>query len=107
MAEAGADGNFKFRDFLKHRTNLSSKEVDQLVFEISERVWKRIDCTACANCCRVATPAFTEKDIERLATHLGMTSSEFTAKYLREAERTEDYRWVIRERPCPFLKDNR
>ena len=107
MAEAGADGNFKFREFLKHRTSLSSEEVDKLVFEISERVWKRTDCTACANCCRVVTPAFTESDVERLATHLGMTNSEFTAKYLKEAERTEDYGWVVRERPCPFLKDNR
>ena len=107
MAEAGADGNFKFRDFLKHRTNLSSKEVDQLVFEISERVWKRIDCTACANCCRVATPAFTEKDIERLATHLGMTNSEFAAKYLKEADGAADSLPLMRERPCRFLKDNR
>ena len=107
MAEAGADANFKFRDFLKHRTRLSSKEVDNLVFEIAERVWKRTDCTACANCCREVSPTLSVNDVERLAGHLGMNRSQFASKYLKQAESEEDNPWVIRERPCPFLKDNR
>ena len=107
MAEAGADANFKFRDFLKHRTRLSSKEVDNLVFEIAERVWKRTDCTGCANCCRVVAPTLSENDVERLASHLGMNSFEFASKYLKQAESAADSPWVMRERPCPFLKDNR
>jgi uncharacterized protein len=107
MAEAEADGNFKFRDFLKHRTSLSSEEVDNLVFEIAERVWKKTDCTACANCCREVSPTLSESDVERLAGHLGMSRSEFAWKYLKPAESTDDNPWIMRERPCPFLKDNR
>jgi uncharacterized protein len=107
MGEAQAEENYRFRDFLKHRTRLSSEEVDTLVFEISERVWKRTDCTACGNCCKEVSPALRENDVERLAGHLGMSSSEFASKYLKQAEPSEDDPWIMRERPCPFLKDNR
>ena len=107
MAEAGADRNFKFRDFLKHRTSLSSEELGDLVFEIAERVWKRTDCTTCANCCREVSPTLSENDVERLARHLGMNSSEFASKYLKQSESGEDFPWIMRERPCPLLKDNR
>jgi uncharacterized protein len=107
MAEARADENYRFRDFLKHRTRLSSKEVDNLVFETEEKVWKMIDCTTCANCCREVSPTLSESDVERLALHFGMSNSEFASKYLNRAESTADNPWIMRERPCPFLKDNR
>jgi hypothetical protein len=32
------DQNYRFRDFLKHRTRLSSEEVDNLVFGIEKKV---------------------------------------------------------------------
>jgi uncharacterized protein len=107
MAEAKADENFAFRDFLKHRTRLSSEEVDNLVFEITESVWKRIDCTACGNCCREVSPTLGQEDVDRLAGHLGISGPELVSKYLKPTESGEDNPWVMRERTCPFLKDNR
>jgi uncharacterized protein len=107
MAEARRNGNFRFRQFLKHHTRLSSDEVDSLVSEIAERVWKKIDCAACANCCREVVPTFSQNDLDRLARHLGMNSSEFASTYLKPAESTEDHPWVMRECPCPFLKEAR
>ncbi len=106
MAEAGADENFRFREFLKHHTRLSSEAVDNLVFEISERVWKKTDCTACGNCCREMSPTLSETDVERLEVRLGVNASEFASKYLKQAEPSEGAPWIMRERPCPFLKDN-
>ncbi len=82
MAEANEDQNYRFRDFLKHRTRLSSKEVDSLVFEKEEKVWKKVDCTTCADCCREVSPTLNESEVERLATHLGMTGSEFAVEVL-------------------------
>jgi len=38
MAEKKANENHEFRQFLKHHPKLGSKEVDRLVFGISERV---------------------------------------------------------------------
>jgi len=107
MAEAGAARNYKFRDFLKHRTRLASEEVDRLVFEITERVRKKIDCTACANCCREVSPTLSESEVERLAAHLGISSPEFAAQYLTRADGAADNPWMMRERPCAFLADNR
>ena len=78
--------NFRFRDFLKHRTRLSSEAVDRLVFEIAAGIWNRTDCTACANCCVVLSPALSEEDVDRLAGPLGMGGSEFKSKYLQPAE---------------------
>jgi Fe-S-cluster containining protein len=107
MAQARADENFEFRDFLKHHTELNSAEVDRLVFGISERVWKTIDCTACGNCCRAVSPTLKDDDVERMACHVGMTGSEFSSKHLKPAESGEASPWIMRERPCPFLRDNR
>ena len=36
-----------------------------------------------------------------------MTSAEFAAKCLKQADSAADSPPVMRERPCPFLKDNR
>lgn len=107
MAEAREDENLQFRDFLKHRTRLSSEQVDNLVFEIAERAWKKTDCTGCANCCREVVPLLSQNAVDRLAEHLGMNGADFISKYLKPAEDTGDYPWIMRERPCPFLKDNR
>ena len=106
-AEAGVQENFRFRDFLKHHTRLSSKAVDQLVFEIAAGVWKRTDCTTCGNCCVVTSPTLTEAEVKRLAQRLGITDSAFESKYLQPTNGEADEPWIMRERPCPFLKDNR
>ena len=107
LAQAQAVENFRFRDFLKHRTRLGSKEVDRLVFAISEKVWKKIDCTTCGNCCREVSPKVEDNEVERLACHTGVTPAEFISKRLKRSESGEEAPWVMRERPCPFLRDNR
>jgi len=107
QAELRAAENASFRNFLKHYSKLSAEEVDRLVSQISDRVWKVVDCTTCGNCCRKVSPMFDKKDVERLARHLGTTESEFVAKHLLPAESGEDFPWIMRERPCPFLRENR
>ncbi len=102
-----ADENYRFRDYLKHITRLSSEEVDQLVFQLAARTWQTIDCTNCGNCCREVSPGFDEKDVERLAGHLGMSGSQFASQYLKPAEPAEECLGVMRAQPCPFLKENR
>jgi Fe-S-cluster containining protein len=106
-AKEKAQENFELRQFLKHQCQLDSKEIDRLVFGISERVWKVVDCTKCGNCCRVVSPTLAEHDVKRLACHLGMTPSQLETAHLKQSESTEDSPWVMRERPCPFLSDNR
>jgi Fe-S-cluster containining protein len=52
------------------------------------------------------SPTLSEGDVEPLATHLGMGHTEFESKYLARADSTSDNPWLMRERPCLFLKDN-
>jgi Fe-S-cluster containining protein len=107
LAEERAEENFEFRQFLKHHPKLRSEQVDSLVFRISDQVWKGIDCTTCGNCCRAVSPTLQEEDVKRVACHLGMSPPEFEAKHLKPTESAADAPWIMRERPCPFLRDNR
>ena len=48
---------------------------------MAEEIEEQIDCTQCANCCRVATVRLSDRDIERLAKHLSMTRAQFLDEY--------------------------
>ncbi len=103
LARRREDANWRFRSFLKG-CDLSASRLDRLVHEVYERVSAAIDCRACANCCKVITPTLTPADIRRLAAHLGLTSDEFTARFLHEDE--DEGGWVFEAGPCPFLANN-
>lgn len=106
-AKAKEEENFRFRRFLKCHRDLSGEEVDQLVAEISARVWRRIDCTTCGNCCRSMAPTFSPDDVDRLARHLGLPGSDLVSQYLKRNEDPNGLPWIMRQYACPFLKDNR
>ncbi len=94
--------NRKFYDrLLKHkRPGLEDQVVD-----LHHQVFDKIDCLACANCCKTISPVFKERDISRLATHLGIKPAQVVAQYLRM---DEDGDYVPNSIPCPFLEvDNR
>jgi uncharacterized protein len=52
--------------------------------KIAEEVEGQIDCTECANCCKVATAQLLERDVERLAKHMRLSISKFKAEYTME-----------------------
>jgi uncharacterized protein len=114
LAGKKADENSEFRMYLKSQDRLSEEEVDQKVFEIARRVWLKVDCLRCANCCKETGTFVTQAEAQRLATRLGLPVEEFQRKYLavaEEADSTDDGEplpWQIRGQPCPFLSpDNR
>lgn len=106
LAQLKEDENWSFRRFLKN-SDFDPNDIDRRVFEITERVWTRIDCTSCANCCREIRPSFSDQDVTRLAARLGMERREFVATYLERTEIGDDNPWQTRTTPCPFLKENR
>ncbi|MCX6380307.1 MAG: YkgJ family cysteine cluster protein [Armatimonadetes bacterium] len=90
---------------MKTRLNLSNAELDAIVEETTDTVWKQIDCTTCANCCRTLQIVVDDKDISRLSAHLGTTPSEFSRRYVQIGKDKTKYFTKI---PCPFLgEDNR
>ena len=92
--------NGRFRAWLKRHAF-----VERRLKAIAQEVEENIDCTACANCCRVATTPVTERDTERLARHLGMKPAEFLRDYTSE---TEDEGRILKrtESGCVFLDGN-
>jgi Fe-S-cluster containining protein len=93
--------NERFRKHMKSRDHS-----DRILRRIAESVEEQIDCTQCANCCRVASISINERDIERLARYLRLTPAKFIAAYTAESE---DEGMVLRRDDatgCVFLSGN-
>src|SRR5215831_20518726 len=70
------DENERFRRHMK-RHNFSDLRFRRVAEEIEEK----IDCRACANCCKVAETDITKRDVARISRKIGMTEQEFVNKY--------------------------
>ncbi len=68
-------------------------------------VEKAIDCTRCASCCATMRVPINQSDIRRIAKHLKLTVSAFTARYLKYDK--EDKEYEIKAEPCPFLRKDK
>ena len=89
-----------FRRFINKIEKNPPIGIDKLTPIIDAEVWQEVDCITCANCCKVMTPTFTEKDLKRISKHFGQTVDSFKKKWLRK-ERNGD--WVNVTQPCQFL----
>jgi Fe-S-cluster containining protein len=100
LGEKKRDENFKFRVFLK-----THDYPERRFRRIAEEIEGEIDCTACANCCKVATVVLKERDVEKLARYLRITPQQFLAEY---TVRDEDNDLILRrtEAGCVFLDGN-
>ncbi len=95
--------NWRFRSFLKS-CGIESEEMDAIVHRLYREVSAKIDCKACANCCKEALPLLDEEDMERLTSGLGISTTELKEQYLVEESNGKEY--TFNKMPCPFLKDN-
>lgn len=104
LAVAREDENWAFRNFLK-RLDMDSAELDAMVHRINDEVSAQIDCTECANCCKVVKPILDEADVARFAAGLNQPIPEFTEIYLVLDENSPGKQTFNRQ-PCPFLKND-
>ncbi len=96
-----AQNEFKgFEQYFKRLRRKPPRNLDEVMGELHEAVFEDIDCLSCANCCKTTSPIFRDKDIERIAKHLGMRPAEFVQRYLHL---DEDQDYVLNEAPCAFL----
>ncbi len=93
--------NERFRRHLKTRDHS-----DRILRRLAEEVEEQIDCTECANCCRVATAKVAERDMERLARYLRITPAAFKKQYTMESEDEGPILNRTRETGCVFLDGN-
>lgn len=89
--------NEKFFKKLKKKT---PKNLDVIMQDLHEKTFEKMNCLACANCCKTTSPIVTEKDIERISKHLRIKESTFIEKYLFKD--VDDF-WAFKQTPCPFL----
>lgn len=76
------------------------KKLDDEFHELDAKVFEKMDCLDCANCCKTTSPIFQQSDIERVSKALKMKVPEFIENYLHI---DEDQDYVLNSAPCPFL----
>ncbi len=108
LARQKEDENWAFRRFLKFYDELSDKQIDNLVYEITDSVAADIECTSCGRCCRQLKPTLTAKDQERLAKELNITINQLQGRYLEYVQDDDEPAcWQMKIVPCPFQKDKK
>jgi uncharacterized protein len=95
--------NWAFRTHLKG-CDIKPRVIDAIVHRLYAEVSSKIDCRTCGNCCRELGAAMGAKDIARLARAEHLTPAEFKLKYLDKTH--EKGKFVVKQRPCPFLSGN-
>ncbi len=79
---------------------------DRILRRVAEEIEDEIDCTACANCCRVATVKLSPRDVERLAKHLRISRERFLAEYAMESDEEGAILRRDESSGCVFLSGN-
>ena len=86
--------NWEFRSWLKQN---APDNIDGIVNALSEKYFALIDCTQCANCCRVLHAEFKKSELHTIAETLGQSIEEFENRFMSEG---------MVNPPCPMLDGN-
>lgn len=96
---------FEIKKSFKNFKKRKPKNLDQLFHEEHQKVFQKLDCLACANCCKTTSPIFRDVDIKRISKSLRQKEADFIKIYLRM---DEDADYVLQKSPCSFLNtDNK
>jgi hypothetical protein len=97
LGDKQREENLRFRMHLKRHVF-----VEKRLRRIAEKYEDEMDCTTCANCCKVATTKVTERDVKRLARFLHISEQRFLTGYCVESEE-EGVILKRNEQGCVFL----
>lgn len=86
--------------FFKRINKKKIRQVDDMVHQLHDEAFERIDCLDCANCCKTLGPRITDNDIDRMAKGLRIKAHEVISQYLHI---DEDNDYVFKSMPCPML----
>ena len=89
--------------WVKKAKKANTRSLDQQFHTLHEQTFRKVDCLACANCCKTTSPIFRDVDIKRLSKRLKMTEKQFIASYLK-IDSDNDY--VLQQSPCAFLDND-
>jgi Fe-S-cluster containining protein len=100
LGQQKARENEAFRKHLKRHAF-----VERNLRHIAQDIEEQIDCTACANCCRLATVRLLDRDVASLAKALRIPPQRFVLEYCEHS----DQEGLILKRTtqgCVFLSGN-
>lgn len=92
-----ADKQKAYRDYLKR---VDKKKALKKLPALHDEAFQKVDCLACANCCKHYSPRFKTPDIKRISKVLKIKESHMIETYLTI---DEDGDYVLKTKPCPFL----
>lgn len=94
----------QFKENLSFLKSLNGKkQIDNRAAELHDEVFDKIDCLACANCCKTTPALVSRPDAKRISKHLGIPPKIFIRKYLLEDINGE---LMINKVPCTFLNED-
>ncbi len=86
----------------------SDEELDKLVEDIATPIIAAVDCTKCANCCRVLDVYLTQNDAQRLAAGTALPLDKLLHNTIDRERAAQVEEWgVLTQSPCQFLKECR
>ncbi len=100
LGEKKRGENERFRRHMKQYDHS-----DRILRRIAVGVEDAIDCTTCANCCRVATVKLTPRDVEKMSKSLRMSQQRFLGDYTMQSAE-EGLILKRTETGCVFLDGN-
>jgi Fe-S-cluster containining protein len=100
LAEKSAEKKLENKKYFAKLRKKKPKNLDVVMQQLHKDEFEKIDCLACANCCKTTSPIFTDKDINRISKYLKIKELQFFKQYLRYDE--DDF-MVLQEVPCIFL----
>jgi Fe-S-cluster containining protein len=101
LGEQKRGENERFRKHLKRHSFVERK-----FRRLAQDVEEQIDCTECANCCRVATVRLCDRDVQKLAKFLRIPVAEFIRNYTEQSPKEGRILRRTEEAGCIFLNDN-
>ena len=61
------------------------RDLDNIFHKEHDKIFKKINCLACANCCKTTSPIFRDVDIKRIALKLRIPIGKFIDTYRTNA----------------------
>jgi len=99
-AEKSYEENLAFREFLMEHA--ACDEVDAQFLALHNELFADYDCCKCANCCKAYAITMTDKDIERVAQHIGQSKADFINENM-EVSFFDEAEYKLKQQPCMFL----
>jgi len=98
--EYAIENREEYKKLLSKIKKDKNKKIDDVFINQHDKVFQKIDCLECANCCKTTSPIFRDIDIKRISKKMRMSEKQFVSSFLRM---DEDKDYVLQSSPCYFL----